>query len=347
MNDILHKFILAVLSVAMSGGFALAATAQTPPLPVATPQPKKVMPAAGTAAPAPPAPWVRDIPGGDTTERSIAVASNVNFTLCVTEGNLKINGWNRDEVRVFVEGGSKFSFKVVDRAADGKPVWISLVNTTPKPGTSECIWGGAVEIDVPVGTSLNLTSKAIQASIDSVRKAAIKTAGGDISVRNIKEGVTASTYQGDVTLEESWGPVDVETTTGNIVVVDSGPSDVGDTFKARTNGGAVSLTRVTHRQQDVSSISGSVFFNGELKNGGSYGFNTTNGTIRLLLPLSTACRLAATFTSGSFASELPFQVETENISPGDLKSIVAKVGPGGDALLKLTTAQGLIGIKKQ
>ncbi|HTH50438.1 MAG TPA: hypothetical protein VL501_00810, partial [Pyrinomonadaceae bacterium] len=157
----------------------------------------------------------------------------------------------------------------------------------------------------------------------------------------------ATTYQGDITLEESWGPIDVETTTGNIIVVDSGPSDVGDTFKARTNGGAVSLTHVTHRQQDVSSISGSVFFNGELKSGGTYGFSTTNGTIRIALPYATGCKLAATFTSGSFASELPFKVETENVSPGEMKSIVAKVGNGGDALLKLTTAQGLIGIKKQ
>lgn len=346
MNNILHKFILVALAVAVTGGLAHNVASQTAPIPVATPRPKIQGLPPGTPAPKPPT-WKHGLPGGDTSELGIAVAPNVNFTLCVTEGNLKINGWNRNEVRLYVEGGSKFAFKVVDKGADGRPAWIQAVSTTPRMGTSECIWGGAVEIDVPVGTSLNLSSKAISASVDGVRKASIKTAGGDISIRNVKEGVNATTYQGDITLEESWGPVDLETTTGNIVVVDSGPSDVGDTFKARTNGGAISLTRVMHRQQDVSSISGSVFFNGELKNGGSYGFNTTNGTIRITLPASTACKLAATFTSGGFLNELPFKLETENVSQGDLRSIVGKIGGGGDALLKVTTSQGLIGIKKQ
>ncbi|HTH51000.1 MAG TPA: hypothetical protein VL501_03655, partial [Pyrinomonadaceae bacterium] len=238
MNKIIYKFILAALAMAISGGLALGTAAQSTPLPkpVSTPRPKVKEAPPGTPVPEPPTSWRYRYPGGDTSERSIMVAPNLNFTLCVTEGNLKINGWSRNEIRVYVEGGSKFAFKVIDKAPDGKPVWVSAVSLNQRTG-NECIWGGAVEIDVPNGTSLNLSSKAIQASIDGVRKATIKTAGGDIAVRNIKEGVTATTYQGDITLEESWGPIDVETTTGNIIVVDSGPSDVGDTFKARTNGG--------------------------------------------------------------------------------------------------------------
>ena len=36
----------------------------------------------------------------DTTERKMAVDSNVAIKLCVSEGELKINGWARDEVRI-------------------------------------------------------------------------------------------------------------------------------------------------------------------------------------------------------------------------------------------------------
>jgi DUF4097 and DUF4098 domain-containing protein YvlB len=150
-----------------------------------------------------------------------------------------------------------------------------------------------------------------------------------------------------VTVEESWGQVNLETTNGNIVVVDSGPSDIGDTFRAKTNSGAVSLTRVTHRALDVNSISGSVMFNGELKSGGTYSLSTTNGIIRLALPSMTGSRLSATFTAGSFTCELPYKILTELIAPDDLKSIVADVGKGGDAILKLSSSSGSIGIKKQ
>jgi DUF4097 and DUF4098 domain-containing protein YvlB len=272
----------------------------------------------------------------------------VNLTLCVTEGNLRINSWNRNEVRLYVEDGTRFNFKVIDKGADGRPVWISAINLESRPGNNaECIRADTVEIDAPAGTTLNLKGRAISAEIDGLKKVAAKTVGGDLSIRNIKDGVTANTYEGDITVEESWGQVALESTTGNIIVVDSGPSDIGDTFRAKTNSGAISLTHVTHRALDVNSISGSVLFDGELKSGGTYALSTTNGSIRIALPSLTGCKLAATFTAGSFKSELPFKVLTENLSPGDLKSIVANLGPGGDAVLRLSTVAGLIGIRKQ
>ncbi|MFL6375129.1 MAG: DUF4097 family beta strand repeat-containing protein [Pyrinomonadaceae bacterium] len=341
MSNILQKFILAVLTTAIAGGLALEAGAQSTPAPPPPAKPGKEK--IKVFSPAPPE---RDRNG--TYERAIAVAPNVNLTLCVTQGTLRINGWNRNEVRVYVEDGPKFAFKVVDKGPDGKPVWISMTNLQATPGgNAECIRGETVEVDAPVGTALKLTGREIDAQVDGLRKVNVKTVGGDISIRNIKEGVSAYTGEGGVTVEESWGQVNLETTNGNIVVVDSGPSDIGDTFRAKTNSGAISLTHVAHRALDVNSISGSVLFNGELKSGGTYAMSTTNGTIRIALPALTGCRLAATFTEGGFKIEFPFKIETENVAPDDLKSIVAKLGPGGDALLKLSSVAGLIDIKKQ
>ncbi|HEY2867587.1 MAG TPA: DUF4097 family beta strand repeat-containing protein [Pyrinomonadaceae bacterium] len=350
MTHIFQKFILAVLAAAITGSFSLGVAAQATPKPEPTAKPKIKTQPPDAGVPPPPArhDYKYKYSRGGTYEKAIAVAPNINLTLCVTEGNLRINSWNRSEVRVYVEGGPKFAFKVVDKGPDGRPVWISAMNLQATPGVNaECIWGETVEVDAPAGTSLKLTGKEINAQVDGMRKVNVKTVGGDISLRNIKEGVSAYAGEGGVTVEESWGQVNLETTNGNIVVVDSGPSDIGDTFRAKTNSGAVSLTRVTHRALDVSSISGSVLFNGEIKSGGTYTFGTTNGTIRLALPSATGCKLAATFRSGSFASELPFKIETMNVAPGDLKSIVAKLGGGGDAVLRLSAFAGLIGIKKQ
>ena len=337
MTNIVQKFMLAVLAAAIAGGLSLTAPAQGTPAP---PPPKAKIKF-------PTAPPDRSY-DRSTNEKAIAVAPNVNMTLCVTEGNLRVNGWSRNEVRVYVEGGPKFAFKVVDKGSDGRPVWISTVNAEPRPGgNNECIRGETVEVDLPRGASLNLTGKSIDAEVDGLRKVTAKTVGGDISIRNIKEGVSAYTGEGGVTVEEAWGQISLETTTGNIVVVDSGPSDIGDTFRAKTNSGAISLTHVTHRALDVNTISGSVLFSGELKSGGTYAMSTTNGSIAIALPAMTGCKLAATFTAGSFKSELPFKILTDNIAPDDLKSIVANVGPGGDAVLRLSSIAGLIGIKKQ
>lgn len=289
--------------------------------------------------------------GGEDYERYIRVSPNVNLSLCVVEGKLSVNGWRRDEVRIFVRNGNKFSFKVFEKSApDEKPVWISAyshITKAGKPGIYECIRGDAVEVDLPLGATLNLKGESIDTVIDTVRKVNVKTAGGDIMVRNVAGGVNASTFEGDITVEQSKGAFALESAYGNVVVFEAGPSEIGDIFKAKTNSGAISLQRLLHRQIDVSSISGAIAFNGDILGGGSYNFGTNNGSITLNLPQKSAFQLLATYTFGKFASELPLSIITENDTPGPVRSIVAKVGVGGDATLKVTADAGLIGLKKQ
>lgn len=283
---------------------------------------------------------------GETTEKAIAVDKKVNISLCVTQGNLKVNGWNRDEVRVFVSEGAKFGFKVLEKSKDGKPVWISVAGAVSKVGGSDCIWGEEIEIDVPVNAVVNIKGQETKTTIDTVRKANVKTIGGDITVRNVANGVMASTYEGDVTVERSQGAMSLDSTTGNILVFDVGPSDIGDILKAKTNSGMISLQSLEHRQVEVGSISGSIAFNGDILNGGSYSFTTSNGSIRMALPQTTSCNVYAVYGFGSFNSELPIKIITENIEEGPVMRVSGLIGKG-DATLKLTTNNGSIAIKKQ
>lgn len=290
------------------------------------------------------------IVGGDTNEKSIAVAPNVSVTLCVVQGKLRINGWSRNEVRVFVKDGSNISFKVREKSVkDDKPIWISAIGYDPKrvnKSFPDCIWGENIEIDVPQNASIEVKGQETEASIDSVRKISIKNIGGDISVRNVTGAVTASTYEGDITVEASQGQMTLDTSTGNITAFEVWPDEIGDSFRAKTNSGAIALQSVGHRNTEVTSISGSVSFIGEIRAGGSYVVNTTNGSIRLSLPQTTACKISAVYGYGTFASELPFKIETENISAGPVKSVVGSLGAGGEALMRLSTNNGSISIKK-
>lgn len=288
---------------------------------------------------------------GDTSEKSIVVDGNVNFRLCVTRGTLKVNGWKRNEVRVFVKDGSKFGFKVLEKNDKTQsPVWITIMglssmrvkNQTP----TECIWGNEIEIDVPLNATLDIRGHETETSIDTVKRASVKNIGGDISIRNVADGVMASTYRGGLTIENSKGAISLETTTGNILVFEVAPSEIGDIFKAKTNSGTISLQSVEHRQIDVNSISGSVNFNGSILSGGTYGFSTSNGSIRLSIPQDSSCRISASYGFGRFVSELPIKILTEEIHPGPVKSVNGMLG-SGDATLKLTTNNGSVTIKKQ
>ena len=296
-------------------------------------------------------PPVAPIVSGDNYERSLSVDQALNLSLCVTQGNVKINGWNRSELRVFVQDGSRFELKVLQSDPKSQaPAWVKITGINGKNKyPTECIAGGDIEIDVPVNATITFKAKVTTTTIDMVRKVNARTTGGDISLRNIAESVTASTFEGNLTAEECKGAMSLDTTTGNIVVFDAGPSEIGDTFSARTTNGTISLQDLSYRQIEANSISGSVSYTGDILGGGTYSLATSNGSIRLAIPQKTACSLAATYGFGTFNSEIPFKLQTENISGGnggDVKNIVGVLGTGGTATLKLTTNNGTIGIKK-
>lgn len=296
-------------------------------------------------------PTIRFI-GGDDSERSIKVDPKINISLCVAQGNVKVSGWERNEVRVFVTSGTTIGFRVQQKnQKTGDPVWIMIMPDNGEKNkyipSGECISGDEIEIDAPVNATLNLKGREISTVVDGIRRVGIKNAGGDISLRNITDGINATTYRGDLTVEQSSGAMNLENTSGNILAFDASPSEIGDIFRAKTTSGSISVQKIAHRQIEVNSISGTVAYNGEILNGGSYRFGTSNGSIKLSLPETTSCLVEASYGFGAFWSDIPYKLATENITPGPVKSIVATLGKGGEATLRLTTNNGSISIKKQ
>lgn len=342
-----NKLVRLTLSLCLFLGIAAATNGQTPP-PAKETKPGKPM----THPPPGPMPRIYGIPQTErvTSEKSIMVDPDASIKLCVLNGKLKINGWERSEIRLFIKDGSRAGIKVLEKDGEsGKPVWL-LISNLSRPGAmggsvSDCISGESIEMDVPVKASLSVSGRTTQTTADSVRKIYVKNVEGNIALRNIAGGITASTYQGDVSVENSGGAISLESATGNVIAYDVKPGQIGDLFRAKTNSGTISLQQVDHRQIEANSISGSVLFNGKFLTGGIYNFKTSNGSIRMLIPESSSCTVKAAYGFGMFDSDLPFKVVTQNVSTGG-KNVVVILG-SGDAAVNLTTTSGSIGIKKQ
>lgn len=339
MNSFRKNLLPAALLACFAAGIAAEANAQTPP-----PAPRTFVRSPRSVPPAPPQSNV-------DSEMKIAVVPSVNVKFCVSEAELKVNGWDRDEVRVFVRNGRKVGFKVLEKDADsGKANWLWIA---PAPGSNanvpqpmpECLSGSSIEIDVPTKATLNITGRSTETVIDTVKKVEVKIIEGNISLRNITGGISAFAYQGDMTVENSAGAIAIESTTGNIIAYDVTPGAIGEMFRVRSNSGSVMLQNVEHRQIEASTISGTVNFDGKLLPGGVYGFKTSNGAIRLNVPDDTSATFQATYGFGSFNSDfkLDYTYET-NSSAG--KNIIAKLG-GGAANVKLTTNNGSIRVNKR
>ncbi|HEX8367339.1 MAG TPA: hypothetical protein VF604_02125 [Pyrinomonadaceae bacterium] len=280
-------------------------------------------------------------------EKSIQTEAKVNISLCVSEGNVHINGWERNEIRAFVDGGSKVGFKVLQKKQN--PVWVMVLGFDPltdkEPGLDECLSGANIELDVPRGAIINMKSRASQIAVESVARVKIENIGGDISLNNIAGGIDAGTYQGDVMVEKSAGAMSLFATTGNIVVFDVEPSEVGDSFKAKTRNGAVTLQSIGHSLVEAGSTSGSIRYNGEFTSGGQYTFITNNGTILLSVPAESSCRINANYGLGAFQSDIALK-DVQKTSGTSVQKLTALLGTG-DANLTLTTYSGAIRIRKK
>lgn len=357
MKKLFENSILALLTATIVAGSSSVAAGQFKAgSPAVRDLPPVEAPASPPGVPAAPAPLPTfEFSPQDKFERSIKTDAAVNLNFgCVLHGSIKVNGWNRNEVRVFVSQGSKFAFRVAQKnPRSGEPVWIKVVRseTNLKYGPeSECLSGDEIEVDAPVSSTITIKGREISTTIDTVKKVDVSSIGGSITVRNVTNGVTASAGVGNITVEASQGPMQLDTTTGDVVVFEAGPSDFGDTFYAKTNSGSVMLQRLGFRQVNVGSVTGSVGYSGEIISGGSYNLRTSRGTIRMAVPIKASFRLWATYGFGSFSTDIPVDIMTENLSgpgktPGPLKSIVGKAG-SGDATVKLTANNGNIEIKK-
>lgn len=283
------------------------------------------------------------------SEKAIAAETNVSIKFCVSEGKLKVNGWDRPEVRVFAKAGRDFEIRVLEKDKEsGKPNWLWVVSETGAPRRAEsgdCLSGALIEMDVPQGASLNITGRSASVLIDSVKKVSVKNVEGNILVRNTNGGISAATYQGNVTVENSSGAISLESAAGNIVAFEVEPGQIGDIFKAKSNSGAISIQKVAHRQIEASSVTGSVFFDGVFLSGGIYNFKTSNGAVKMLLPLDSSCKITANYGFGSFNSDLPLKFIYRNENDR-ARSLSALLGKGETCSLNLTTNSGSIALNK-
>jgi hypothetical protein len=323
-------------------------SAQTPlPKPKPTVSPKMPLP---RTYPTPPKEAKKVVVNEADTpaEKAIATESKVNITLCVKEGNVRINGWDRDEIRAYVANGSQVGFKIVqENPKTKKPVWVSVLGFEPRKTREikpeECLSGSEIEIDVPRNASINLESRESAIKIESVAKVKVETLSGGIYLNNIAGGIDATTYEGDLMVEKSGGQMILGNTAGNIIALDVAPSEIGDIFKAKTNSGRITLKSVEHRQIETGTISGSTTFDGELLGGGQYIFSTQNGSIVLAASPESVCKINAWFGFGAFASEIPL-INTLKKE----QSLSAQIGAGeATCSLNLKTGSGVIRIRKK
>ena len=131
--------------------------------------------------------------------------------------------------------------------------------------------------------------------------------------------------------------VDIETKMGNLSVTNVS----GGLVRAHISlEGDITLTNIGASNVAAENVTGDIFYDGEIQDGGSYRFSSMRGNINIRIPFNSSFRMVATAPSTRDISLGPFTNTSLNYL-GDGRRVVGRFGEGS-ATLSVTNQRGSI-----
>jgi hypothetical protein len=235
---------------------------------------------------------------GPKVERKIAADAAVSVSACISSGSIKVNGWDRNEVRARSLEAAEIELKRKDEGS-GLAKKIEVLVGDKAEDMSEkspCEAFSEIELDVPRGATLQLQTRDSDIEVSDVATVYVNTQNGTVTIARATRNVDAGTIGGDISLMDSSGRINLHTAGGSIDVNNVKPAEAGDTFEAKSLGGDITLDQVTHAQLNANTLNGSLCMTGALAAGGRYNFRTMSGDMTLTMPEDSSFQLSARFS---------------------------------------------------
>ena len=266
-------------------------------------------------------------------DRTWPAEPDVRVEIEIIAGEIEIEGWERNEVRVRTRGGGRDSLGI-----EASPDWISIRAPGPKG------WFGGVgevdlRIDLPVGSRVRA-----------------KSINGAIQVKNVRGTITAHATNGSIEVEGAPREADLETLSSNIELrgrasrvtarAVSGSIElegVSEEVEATTMSGSIQVEAGTLRRVDLRTLSGSIELEAALARDARAHLETHSGSVKLALPEATSAHFEVQTFSGGIDNE--FSVQPRSRHHGGVgQRLDFQVGEG-DALVTIKTFSGGVDIE--
>ena len=235
---------------------------------------------------------------GQKIDRSMTVDPQATITLCVASGTLEVRGWNKNEIHVRSLDAAQIEFRRIDKLKDTtKPAGRVDVMVFDKVGAVsprvDCQALASVEMDVPVGATVQVQTRDGDISIAGVAAAYAGSQNGDIEIERVTKLVEAGSLGGSIFLKDSSGRVNLSSASGVLEVENVRAATDQDTFEVGTVSGDIQLNRVSNPKVTAKTVNGALSMTGPLAKSGSYGFTNMTGDVILAMPRDASFRLNA------------------------------------------------------
>ena len=269
---------------------------------------------------------VAPVQQADTT---FSVNGSDRLELHNMEGEIRVTGWNRNEVRIKADIDDEDGYLSVNKS--GSTI---KVKTKWKYGPSNVDF----VISVPRSMGLNLHGVSTDVYLDDVGgEVTIETIEGDIDVRGGSGIINVHTVEGEIVIRDARGTIRASTAEDDITVVNA----VGEIF-AETFEGDIRLEDVDSKNVQGSSLDGDIYFNGAVHDGGQYRLTTHDGDVHMVIPANANATVVVASVDGDFETDFPITVE--DYHGGHRLSFVLG---SGKAQAELETFDGSIRLVRQ
>ena len=223
------------------------------------------------------------------TDETVAVQRCARLTVSNFAGDVVIHTWDKETLRVVARHQNRTKVRIRQSPA------AVVITASGEMGPA-----GSVDYDItapswmPVkvdGTYCFITVEGTQAEVsaESVR--------GDITIKGGTGFVTAKSVEGSVVVDGTRGKLTVSSVNERIDV-----SDASGDITADAINGSIQLQRISSGSVDVSTVNGTIAYQGGIADGGHYSFATHNGNILLDIPERSNATVSVRTYNGSFRS---------------------------------------------
>lgn len=271
-----------------------------------------------------------------------AVAADVTVEIFSVAGTVRVTGWDRQEIQVQGTLGEGVEGLVFENDHDGVKIRVEISRRRRRDRQRQ-VGDTHLEIMVPRGASLEIETLAASISVESIDgEVRMESSAGGITYAGGAPRIEADTAAGDIEIIASadGADIDVEGVAGNVLVqFTSGNVTAGTvTGNLRIIGGRIGAG-------DFESVSGTLYFEGEIGVGAELDFKNFDGTIELLIPADSAAEFDISTYNGSIETEFGFEGHpVERSSPEHEAEFTLA---GGGAKVSIETFSGRVVVRRQ
>lgn len=245
----------------------------------------------------------------EEVNRTLDAASDGTVHISNIAGEVKVNGWSRNEVEVTGELGRNVEELIFER--DGNRVTIKV--KVPRNG------GRGIESDlhiqVPEASSLDVGTVSADINVSDVRgEQRLNTVSGDINTENFGSDLAIEAVSGDIEVagQQSDTETDVNTVSGDITLF-----RIAGSVEAETVSGDLIIDEGSFDRVTANAVNGDILFQAGLRDGGRFQAETVNGSVDVSLTEDVAGRFEIDTFNGKIDNCFgPKAERTSKYTPG-------------------------------